>query len=227
MGRFLAAWLLMPAALVTAAPVPKDDAGHVRRVYGVTHDPDKGAEFRNSGGALIIGVPPGPRLLASSGTHLNAPRVWREVRGNFAVSVRVSFVVRPAVPPKFADLYESRAGGGLVLWRDADNFLTLTRDERESEGKPGEYFRSQWAHGPSGASLADYRAPGRSGHLRAERRGKTVECSYSTDGKKWTPLGSYTTEWPDAIKVGVVAENGFKAPFEVAFDQYTLTPAKP
>jgi hypothetical protein len=28
------------------------------------------------------------------------------------------------------------------------------------------------------------------------------------------------------VKVGVVAENGFKAPFEVAFDEYTLTLTK-
>ena len=47
-----------------------------------------------------------------------------------------------------------------------------------------------------------------------------------TDGKKWKPLCLHELVWGDRVKVGVVAENSFKAPFDVAFDGYTITFAK-
>jgi regulation of enolase protein 1 (concanavalin A-like superfamily) len=226
MGRFLIAGLLAVPVLA-AAPVPKDtDAGRMARTYGATHDPDKGADFRPTGDTLRISVPLEQRLLAPYWKIANAPRVWREVRGTFVVTVKVSFPVRPTVPAKHEHPTESRAGGGLVLWLDDASYLTVTRDERESDGAPGEYCRSEWCHKGTVQCRADYAEPQKSGYLRVERWAKGFHCRYSRDGKKWTPLGSYSCEWGDTLRVGVVAENGFKAPFEVAFDEYTLTSTK-
>jgi regulation of enolase protein 1 (concanavalin A-like superfamily) len=225
MGRFLILRFLLTPALV-AAPVPKDESGRIARVYGTTHDPDKGAEFRNIGDTLIISAPLAPRLFAPFGKIANAPRVWREVQGNFTVTVKVSFLIRPAVPAKHKDAFEARAGGGLVVWLDDESYLTLTREERENDGAPGEYIRSEWCHKGSIRGTSDYSAPQRSGYLRVERWEKGLTCRHSRDGKKWAPLGSYAMEWGAALKVGVLAENGFKEPFEVAFDEYTLTLTK-
>ena len=224
MGRLLIAGLL--ATSVLAAPIPKDETGRIARVYGVAHDPDKGAEFRNVGDTLHVSLPLRPRLLAPFRGALNAPRVWREVRGNFTATVKVSFPVRAKVPPRHEDVPEARAGGGLVVWLDATNLLTLTRDERECDGTPGEYLRAECCAKGFTRGAADYRAPQKAGYLRVTRWDKGLSCSYSRDGKKWTPLGSYAAEWGDTLKVGVVAENSFKAPFEVAFDEYTLIPTK-
>ncbi len=225
MSRFLILGLLMTPVLA-AAPIPKDEAGRITRVYGTVHDPDRGAEFRNAGDTLHVSVPLGPRLFVPfKGIH-NAPRVWREVRGNFTVSVKVSFPIRPATPARHTDAAAARAGSGLIVWLDHESYLTLTRDERESDGKPGEYFRSEWCQKDSCRGSADYCAPGRSGYLRVERWEKGLNCSYSLDGKKWTALGSYGIEWGEVLKVGVIAENGYKAPFEAAFDEYTLTLTK-
>jgi regulation of enolase protein 1 (concanavalin A-like superfamily) len=220
MGRFLIVGLFVSPVLA-AAPVPRDEAGRIVRVYGSALDPDKGAEFRTTGAALHISVPLEPRLLAP-GKLVNAPRVWREVRGNFTVSVRVSFPVRPKVPVQHPDADAARAGGGLVVWLDDEHFLTLTRDERADDGKPGERYRSEWYQEGSVRGSADYGAPRRSVYLRVMRWEKGLSCSYSPDAKKWQPIGRYAIEWGDVLKVGVVAENGFKAPFEVAFDEYAL-----
>lgn len=225
MGRLLIAGLLTTSVLA-AAPVPKDETGRIARVYGAVHDPDKGAEFRNAGDTLHVSVPVGPRLLVPAHQVLNAPRVWREVKGNFTVTVKVSFHVRSKVPAVHEDAFASRAGGGLVVWRDDAHALTLTREERASDGTPDEYFRSECHTKGSVSGSADATAPGKSGYLRVLRWEKGLVCSYSLDGKKWKPLGSYVAEWGETLKVGVVAENGFKGPFEVAFDEYTLTPTK-
>ena len=185
MSRFLLLGFLTTSVLA-AAPVPKDEAGRITRVYGTVHDPDKGAELRTAGDTLHFSVPLGPRLFVPfKGVH-NAPRVWREVRGNFVVSVKVSFPIRTAIPPRHKDAAAARAGAGLVVWLDEESYLTLTRDERESDGKPGEYFRSEWCQKISNRSSADFAAPGRSGYLRVERWEKGLNCSHSLDGKKWT-----------------------------------------
>ncbi len=225
MNRFLIAGFLITPVLV-AAPVPKDEAGRITRLYGTIHDPGKGAEFRNTGDTLRVSVPLGPHLLAHAKGVVNAPRVWREIRGNFTVTVKVLFPIRSPTPVKHTDAIESRAGGGLVVWLDDKNFLTLTRDERESDGAPGEYFRSECCNKGSIRGSADYSAPQQSGFVRVERWEKGLICSYSLDGKKWKPLGSYSAEWGETLKVGVVAENGFKAPFDIAFDEYKVTLAK-
>jgi regulation of enolase protein 1 (concanavalin A-like superfamily) len=201
------------------------------RIYGSTYDPDKGADFKPSGDTLRIAVPGEPRLLGPWCKVFNAPRVWREVTGDFTVTVRVSFPIRSKIPPQHEDesVSEVRASGGLVVWTDTENFMTVTRDERKYDGEPGEYFRAETLVEGVAQSFAEYSAPGQSGYLRAQRNGKVLVGRYSLDGKKWTLLHWREGEWGNTVKVGVVAENSFRAPFEAVFDEYALThePTKP
>jgi regulation of enolase protein 1 (concanavalin A-like superfamily) len=223
--------LLLPAlALATtalAAPVPKEtDAGRMTRIYGTVHDPKKDSTFRPVGTALEIAVPNEQRLLGPWCQVFNAPRVWREVRGDFTVTVRVSFPIRPKLPARHAEVAEARAGGGLVVWIDDGNFLTVTRDEREYKSEPGEFFRTEVNNEARAGSYSEYSEPGRTGYLRVYRKGNVFESRYSTDGKKWKLLRQYELEWADEVKVGVVAENSFNAPFEILFDEYALVLTK-
>src|SRR5262245_15249077 len=185
--------ILLPllAFPLAAAPVPRDEAGRITRLYGTVHDPDKGADFRNVGDTLIVRLPLEPRLIAPARSIANAPRVWREVRGNFTATVRVSFPVRPAIPAthEAETNTEHRAGGGLVVWLDESNLLTLTRDERDCDGKPGEYFRSYCSHNGSRSGYADYVKPQRAGYLRVLHWEGGIHCKYSLDGKKRVALG--------------------------------------
>jgi regulation of enolase protein 1 (concanavalin A-like superfamily) len=226
MSRCLIVGLLLTPVLM-AAPVPReDDVGRMHRIYGTTHDPDDGAEFRPSGNTLRIVVPHEPRLLSPWSKMFNAPRVWREVRGDFTATVRVSFPIRSAIPRKHEEVSESRSGGGLVVWLDEQNLLTVTRDEHEFEGEPGEFFRSELRNEGSATGYSKYSAPTQSGYVRAERTEKQFVGSYSTDGKTWKRLDSYELEWGESTRVGVVAENSYKAPFEIVFDEYVLTRTK-
>lgn len=241
MGRAaLIVALLASAAGAGAAPVPKEnDTARMFRIYGTTHDPDKGAEFAPAGSTLRVTVPAEKRLLSPGigiarnrdgdliGVRaLNAPRVWRDVKGDFTATVHVSFPVRAKVPPKHGEKDAARASAGLVVWADSDHFLTVTRDEQDSGGEPREFFRDarlgiSFRVGTEGR--VDLK---RSGYLRVKRTGKVFESSYSTDGKDWDELVSFEEDLADAVKVGVFAENSYKAPFEVIFDEYTLTQPK-
>jgi regulation of enolase protein 1 (concanavalin A-like superfamily) len=227
MNRLPLVFALSCAGLAAvAAPVPKDNEGRIMRLYGAPHDPDKGAEFRPSGDTLRIIVPDEPRLL-SAWTHArNAPCVWRDVAGDFTVSVRVSFPIRSEVPRGHTDRGKPHAGGGLVVWTDAQHFLTATRNEQPFGAKPTEHFRCEVCLPERSRSAQDYSALNRSGFLRVQRTGNELEASYSTDGKKWTSLGSHEAAWGDTVKVGVIAENTLRGPFEAVFDEYVLTRTK-
>jgi regulation of enolase protein 1 (concanavalin A-like superfamily) len=113
-----------------------------------------------------------------------------------------------------------------VVWVDHHNFLTVTRDEWVFDKKMRERFRGESCVTGRGRSDAEHVAAAPSGYVRVQRTGKRFEASHSTDGKTWKELNAYEAEWADAPKVGVVAENSFKAPFEVVFSEYTLTLAK-
>jgi hypothetical protein len=114
MLRRVVLMLLGCAPLVAfAAPVPKeDDAARMLRIYGTAHDPDEGTEFKPSGDTLRVVVPKEPRLFKRWGNVCNAPRAWRDVRGDFTATVRVSFPIRAAVPVDYPGaMRRARAAG--------------------------------------------------------------------------------------------------------------------
>jgi regulation of enolase protein 1 (concanavalin A-like superfamily) len=227
MTRLLPFLLLPLASYAVSAPVPKEDgAAEMRRIYGVTVDPEEVCKFESKDGSLRITLPNYPRLLSPWSKVFNAPRVWREVTGDFTVALRVSFPIRPMIPPKHQNVTQSRASGGLVVWADDDDFVTVTRDERETDGEPAEFFRAEANCGGRARGYAEYRAPAEFGYLQLQRKGKEVTSHFSSDGKKWKPLFTFEAGWSDAVKVGVVAENSYNAEFTATFTEYTLTVPK-
>ena len=62
--------------------------------------------------------------------------------------------------------------------------------------------------------------------VRLKREGQEVTTAYSRDGKEWFEFNVWTVAWSDTVKIGVVAENGCNAPFNVTFDKYSLTQPK-
>jgi regulation of enolase protein 1 (concanavalin A-like superfamily) len=224
MSRAAFALLLGAAATAGAAPVPKDDeVARVWRLYGTPHDPDKGTEFKPDRGTLHVIVPAEHRRLDAVNRTANAPRVWRDVRGDFTAVVRVSFPIRAEVPPKHLNRVSGFASGGLVVWVDDENFLTVTRAESDFNNKPGERFHGEFRAAGNVRTVTERTESKQSAYLRVQRKGKVFEGSYSSDGKTWEILDSHEAAWPEVLKVGVVAENNYKAPFEVVFSEYTIT----
>lgn len=224
MTRLLPVALLLVPVALAAAPVPKeDDAALMRRNYGVVFAPEKDGSVEPKSGTVRIALPDKPRMLAPWCEVFNAPRVWKDVTGDFTVSVKVAFPIRPKVPNNHPDATQWRAGGGIVAWADDENFMTVTRDEREYEGEPAEYFRSEAMLAAKARGYAEYSAPKESGFVRLQRKGKTAFASFSTDGEKWQKLGEFEVNWKAEVKVGVFAENSFKAPFAATFGEYKVS----
>jgi hypothetical protein len=221
MNRFAALLLFaVVVAAVTAAPVPRPGswvAGWDRPV-----DPKGDCKFDRRGEKLSITVP-------GEGHDLDAreaaPRLMREVEGDFAVQVRVGGNIRPADPegPGWRQ-------AGLLLAEGTDIKLRLTTGlfrwlEIDGRGVASVRWVPQLCLGPlSSPRSVDYHA-GLPVRLRLERRGGAVRMAFAPDGKGWSPLGPpQDVKLSLKVKVGVVASSSAPGPFKAVFDQFRLTP---
>jgi hypothetical protein len=229
-----AALLVAPVA---AAPIPKeDDAARLRRLYGVPVDPDKDCTFEMVGEKLRIKVPGKHHSLHPNPGLFNAPRVAKEVEGDFSATVRVAFPIRPSPGPEADQHAQAFATAGLVAWAEDGETVRLVRKEYRLRVRQGECFDRTWSwvgpkkgKGYNGFSSAFDVKGSESGWVRLGRSGQKLTAAYSRDGKEWTADSSadgVELGWGGKVKVGLIAENGYSAAFEAVFDEYTLTVPK-
>jgi regulation of enolase protein 1 (concanavalin A-like superfamily) len=184
--------------------------------WGQIIDPDRDCQFRLDGGRLTISVPATRHDLAAETGGLNAPRVLRDIEGDFIVQVKVSGnVVHNG--DRTAKQNAPYHGAGLLLWQDQRNYLRLERAAIHREDgvvhyvhfelrKDGEPFNS-----PS-AEISDQEFS-----LRAERRGGRECGAISPDGARWHYLNPLPVTFPPGIKLGVAAINTSTERFNPAF----------
>ncbi|MFQ5796066.1 MAG: BTAD domain-containing putative transcriptional regulator, partial [Candidatus Bipolaricaulia bacterium] len=121
--------------------------------------------------------------------NLNAPRILRPISGDFSVQT----VCMPVSK-------EKPAIGGLVLWKDRENYLRLTRGVR------GEHEISlEGCLGNKDVIIGHGRLASERVYLRLERLGDRVNALCSTDGMDWYAVGSAAFPIEDPVEVGLHA----------------------
>jgi hypothetical protein len=197
-GTRLTCWFLEPAAVERDwSPAPSVDEPFTGALGSdwAWVDPFGDCAF-STGQGLEIRAANGRDL---EGNNESAPRVVREIGGDFAAQ---------AVCVPVADTHP--AMGGLVLWKDRENFLRLdvgAGGEREisyrgSVGGAGRMFGR--GHLPEAGASAQ---PGSRARvlLRLERRGNRVRALCSADGDVWFTVGEVEFPVADPIAVGLFA----------------------
>jgi regulation of enolase protein 1 (concanavalin A-like superfamily) len=224
---------IFASAAAVAAPVPRDAAAReLARIYGTKSDPNRDANFELAGAVLRVRIPKHESPLVAiiqlgqefpNFAPTNAPRVWRDVWGDFTATVRVAFPLTFAKTKAESGL----RAAGLVVWASEKEYLVSARLEWVN-GKPKEMFCLSHASETGPAVECDNQNPvGNAGFVRLERRGDRVTGSYSRDGKEWaTFLLVKTFKTTGPLKVGVYATHATDSPFEATFDQYSLTEPK-
>ena len=110
--------------------------------------------------------------------------------------------------------------------------VSVTRDEYTwpGPGMPrqleGFQFRYDTRTRNGGASAIDKAGPGETGYLRLTRTGRVLTAAWGRDGRSWNEVDlEHRVGWAEVVRVGVVAENSYRAGFEATFDQFRVARA--
>jgi regulation of enolase protein 1 (concanavalin A-like superfamily) len=219
-GRFLGSLALGEAKVRAQGTPGVEPKGVAMPGWGVVIDPDKDCEITDQMKKLRITVP-GTRHDLVGATGMNAPRVMREVEGDFIVTVKVVGEFRPggkSTNPKGVPFN----GAGILVWSDADNFIRLERAAVARGAKLSTYVSfEEFEGGTNGASHSQVMRGGDC-WVRMERKGSRIHGSISFDGKTWNELRPIQTVWPTNLKIGLIAVNSSSLPFTVAFEEFDL-----
>jgi tetratricopeptide (TPR) repeat protein len=128
------------------------------------------------------------------GLNLSAPRLMREISGDFAVEVCIS----PASD-------EKPMMGGLLVWKNRDNFLRFEKGVHgEHEVRLHGYVGGKYQIAGRGLLLRD---GAEEIHLRLERTGEQFSAYCSVDAKieSWATCGKLVLPLDDPIQIGIHA----------------------
>jgi regulation of enolase protein 1 (concanavalin A-like superfamily) len=156
---------------------------------------------------LIIKVPGTPHVLSAEVPQLpmNAPRVVRRVRGDFAAEVDVLGRLEPG---RFKTThYDPYHGAGLIVWQDAGNYLRLERAVGFVNGRRRPYINYELRQGGRLAESHGIPTEDRSLFLKLRRQGAAFSAWCSHDGRRWVELGSIDANFAERVEVGVIAVN--------------------
>jgi len=189
--------------------------------WGLAIDPDGDCQMNGERTTLTITVPPTLHDLNANIGKYNAPRVVRDVEGDFEVEVRVEGDFRPGSICNRAGGFPF-VGGGIVICDGGDNFIRLERGVVYDQGSfsPFAIFEQHIA----GRGVVDHNGPLTTGttYLRLARRGGTMRGFTSSDGRYWSELEPIRGVRTAKLHVGLDAINSGNAPFTVRFEQFSF-----
>ena len=224
--RFLDSFSLSePPARVAAkgARGPAKPAARPLKGWGTEVDPAGDVAIEASGRSLTMMIPGTPHVLAPERDTMNAPRVVAPARGDFVATVRVGGAFRPGRESTVKGL-SSRQAGGLLIWKDAGNYLVLQRRATagDEDKDADQVVLEELVAGRKGVTHRQ-KAPEGAVFVRLGRKGGRIEASFSGDGRAWKEFKPVETTWAGGpAEVGVVAVNTSSEPHEVKFDDFTL-----
>jgi regulation of enolase protein 1 (concanavalin A-like superfamily) len=211
-----------PAVRSASRAAAKKSAAMLPRAWGIEFDPDADVKIRTSGFSLTMEIPGTAHVLAPERDKMNAPRIVAPVRGDFVASVQVSGAFHPEKKSTVKGL-SSRQAGGLIIWKDAKNYLVFQRRATADDGKiANQAVLEELVDGGKGVTHRQP-SPEATTYLRLERGGGRVTASFSEDGKEWKSLKPVETSWAEGeLQVGIVAVNTSTGAHSARFDGYTL-----
>lgn len=211
--------------LVVAVPIcaaAQDSRARVFKGWGRAVDPDRDCQFTPEGNRLSITVPATRHDLSVEARDMNAPRVIRDVEGDFIIQVKVSGNVRHA-GNRTSEQFRAYHGAGLLLWQDERTYIRLERAAIQTEEGSSVHY-ANFDHRQDGRLVGNkaLQLPDQDTYLRLERRGNRVAGAVSPDGTHWKYLEVLSISMPRRVQVGVAAINTSTERFKATFSELEL-----
>lgn len=201
--------VFLPSILDTQSPTPDCSTDNFNQssldTGWVWIDPlgDSSFSLTDNPGNLRLSTPDrGHDLYPYS--NLNAPRLMRDVTGDFQVVTKVT------IDPRY-----NYQGAGLLLWQDENNYVRLERTLVEGVDL---WYRINGSY--SGFEVP-YSSP--SVYLKLERSGSSVLVGYSLNGQDWIVLPTLNVALADNLQVGISLLNEWQDnPIWADFDFFSF-----
>ena len=234
MSRLLS--MLMVTLLVQpwcgAAVLGDDTKPVVIDGWGSVTDPDGDCAIKGDKAKLTITVPGAAHDLHPT-RAMNAPRVLREVDGDFSVTVKVAC---PLTPGKKVLGKGATAGvyAGLLVWAGEKDYLRLERNARWQPGESGKLVNfspgfEYWKGGKQVFFNPKYTPDFFKADLtwlRLERKGAKVTAHHGLDGKAWTAFKELETALPNNLQIGMFVINTSDTPITAEFTDFKVDAGK-
>ena len=137
---------------------------------------------------------------------MNAPRLLRDVQGDFDARVRVTGVFHTWGRTTVQE-YAPYHGAGILLWQNEENYIRLEIAADVQHGKARPYVNFEYRKDGALAASRGQRIGDGSSYLRMRRRGDEIHAAFGPDGVHWTPFPPLSTKLNDRLLVGVSAIN--------------------
>jgi regulation of enolase protein 1 (concanavalin A-like superfamily) len=195
-------------------------------------EPVKDCQVQREGNTLSIEVPAGVRLLSPELDVHNAPMTLADVEGDFITQVRVVGNRIPGTePPKFKGknvLPGTFQGAGLLLWRDAKNYIRIERTASAKRGRAMLASKALVEIIKNGKPIVQIypNVPEGPLYLRLQRIDGALAFFFGADGRQWATNRKLAVTFPDKLQVGLVASNMSKQPLTAQFEGFVLVTDK-
>ncbi|QEH32521.1 hypothetical protein OJF2_09980 [Aquisphaera giovannonii] len=210
-----------PAASTESAAARGPNPGDWGRP--VDPDGDTAIELDATSGEIKFGIPGTPHVLGAEIGRMNAPRVLRPVRGDFAAGVVVNGVSHPAGRATLPD-YAAFHGAGLLLWQDERNYLRLEIAAEVRRGRPRPYANFELRRGGVLASSQGIEIKDGSSRLLLVRRGGVVRGAFGRDGTRWTWFAPVELGFDGPSRIGGAAINSATKPLYADLQSLRVVP---
>lgn len=221
-GRFLGSMALGQERIRATGTVEPEPTGTELPGWGWAIDTDKDCKFTPGPRSMTIDIPAKMHDLGGALHKFNAPRVMREVNGDFVLTVKIASDFKPSAKstnPRSVPYLSS----GILLWSDSANFIRLERGSmRRGNQIASTAAFEEWEGGYRGA-VHNQRFKEGDCYLRLERKGSQIHGAISSDGRTWQRLRPIDTVWPSKLKVGLHAVSTSTNPFTAKFEEFELS----
>jgi serine/threonine protein kinase len=206
-----------------ASPEERAQAHREKKAWDNPIDPDGdcGMELDQGEGKVRIVVPGTPHVLSAEIGAMNAPRLLRDVQGDFEARVTVSGVFHPAGKATVKE-YAPYHGAGILLWQDKDNYVRLEIAADVPHGKPRPYVNFEYRKDGSLAVSRGLKIDDGSTHLLLKRQGNKIHAAFGPDGVRWTSLPPMSVKLSDHLKVGIAAINSATKPLTAELEAFEV-----
>lgn len=189
-------------------------------------DPNRDCRIHPDGDRLTIEVPGTLHDLSAEAGDMSAPRVLREIEGDFIAQVKVGGKLTHW-GDRTSQKFYAYHGGGLLLWQDERNYVRLERAALHREDGVVQYANFELRKDGERFGSPPVRLPDQDFYLRVERRGGRVCGAVSPDGGQWHYLNPLPVTFPGRIELGVAAINTSTDRLEVTFTEREVYKKEP